>query len=593
MEYGKLILNPKSVSDIPSDFGVDRQYGFDTETYGLKIKDRAFAYQLSDGKYTLYFNLKRYNDAKWVEVVEESIVTTILHKYMSEATHIFIANAKYDMIRLNHIGLEPLHYNIYCNHALHRLVDGNAINCKLSTQGEYWGFPKDDAVEDYIKKHKLWTPVKAFGFDMGRSLHFDQVPFHIMQPYGCRDAWLSYTIGLKQLNRLKNSPLVSNEISLTKVLYNMEKKGIKVDLSYIEKRIEYHIEERRNVLKKLGVGFVDSKTYLEPLFNKHNIPIVRKHKTNEPIFNSDILELHKDKVEEIKYVLSYRQHHTLLKSFYLKLWVNSEDGVIHTDFNQYAAKTGRMSSRNPSLLNIPARSGKEVKRCFVPFKNYQFLCVDHKGAELRLTYDISQQKDMVNRFKKGEDMHQSLADKVNVKRDTAKTVIFALLYGSGIRRIASLINEPYLKAKVIVANIKKGIPNVWKFQKRLQAALKIKGYILNLRGREIRLHRDDDYKILNHYIQGSLADIVKQEMVQTSRILYHTKSFASLTVHDSIIFQIHKDDFGVQTKLVDIMTNNYVSNSGLQLNVDIEHGKYNYGDLENGYCKEIIDEIPS
>lgn len=589
METGKVILNP-SLKDIPSDFGQECIFGIDAETFGLSIKDRAFSWQLSDGKYTLYWNLKHYDDAPWVRIVTEAQVKEMLDFFLYRAKRIFIANAKFDMIRLHQIGMRPLDMNIYCNHALHRLIDGNAESCSLSTQGEYWGYPKDDAVEKYIKKHQLYTKIYAFGFEVGKKKHFDQVPFHLIQPYACRDAWLSYTIGCKQIERLQKMPispkLVENELALTKVLYKMELRGIKLDLKHVEERIKFHIEGRNEAIKHLGVGFTDGKTYLVPVFNKHNLKIEYNRETGEPLFKSSILEKYED-IPEIKHVLEYRYHHKLLKSFYLKLWTLHVDGVIHTDFNQYAAKTGRMSSRDPSLLNLPSRAGKDVKRCFIPFEGYQFLCVDHSQAELRLAYEVSGQVNMVERFKRNEDMHTTLAKMVNTDRFIAKTTIFALIYGSGIKGISQLIKVPYEKTKAIVYGIKKSIPKVWDFEKKLKKYLSIYGYVKNLRGRVIRLPKGDDYKLFNHYIQGSLADIVKEELVKTDiKLTAWSVSFPSLTVHDSIIFQIHINDASLQRDLVDIMETTYVSKSGLKLVVDVERGVLNYGDTAKGYCYE-------
>lgn len=590
METGQIILNPR-LEDIPSDFGINKVYGFDTETFGLGVKDRAFSFQLSDGTYTLYWNLKKYDDAPWLKVVSENQVRQCLEPYLKAAQRIFIANAKFDIIRLHQIELNPLEYNIYCNHALHRLIDGNADSCSLEAQGEYWGYPKDKTVEEYIKKHGLYTRKYAFGFEIGKDLHYDRVPFHIIQPYACRDAWLSYTIGCKQIEYLKKSKvsvdLIKNELALTKVLYKMELRGIKLDLAHVENMIKCHIEGRTQAIEVLGVGFTDGKTYLVPVFNRHKLPIIYDKETKEPVFKSTILEKY-EHIPEIQAVLKYRYHHKLLKSFYLKLWTMHVDGVIHTDFNQYAAKTGRMASRSPSIMNIPSRAGKEVKQCFIPFEGKQFLCVDHSQAELRLAYDISNQMNMVERFKNNEDMHTTLSNMVKVDRFVAKTTIFALIYGSGIRGISNLIKMPYENTKDVVFRIKKGLPKVWLLEKKLKNNLKIYGYVRNLRGRVIRLSKKLNYKIFNYFIQGSLADIVKEELVKCDKYLENKTefSFPSLTVHDSIIFQIDERDASLQRDLVDIMESVYVSNNGLKLLCDVEKGENNYGETKKGYCFE-------
>ena len=590
METGHIFINPL-LSDIPPDFGESSNFGFDTETYGVRFKDRAFAYQLSDGKYTLYFNMKSYKDAPWVGVANVIDVAEVLRHYLKDAERVFIANAKFDMLRLDQIGLDPLEYNVYCNHALHRLIVGQAEDCKLESQGVYWGFPKDKRVEEYIKKNGLYTKQYAFGFEMGKLAHYDLVPFSIIQPYGCRDAWLSLTIGLKQIDFLQKSrvaaDLVRTEVKLTKVLYKMEKRGIKVDLAHVEERINHHIQGRTEAINNLGVGFTDGKTYLLPVFKKHGLPVEYNPKTHEPLFKSTILEKYPE-IEEIKQVLEYRHHHKLLKSFYLKLWTMHEDGVIHTDFNQYAAKTGRISSRNPSLLNLPSRAGNDVKKSFIPFEGKEFLVIDHSQAELRLTYDISKQMNMVERFKRDEDMHETLAKMVNVDRFIAKTAIFALIYGSGVRGISNLIKMPIEKTRQVVLKIKQSLPKVWALEQQLKSGLAVWGSVRNIKGRIIELSKADNYKILNHYIQGSLADIVKEEIVSCDIFLSkdsaENESFISLSVHDSIIFQIDAADACLQTRLVDIMENTYISESGLKLKVDVENGKYNYGDTRKGYC---------
>lgn len=585
MEYGKLVLNP-SPEEIPQDFAPLRDVGLDTETYGLHWDHRAFSFQISDGNYTLYWNLKPYPDAPFVGVVSEEFTRAGILKALENVDEVYIANAKFDMRRLDMIGADPLKYRILCNHSMFRLIESDAPTVSLDSQGEFYGIPKDDAVKAYIKAEKLYTTQDTFGYTTGRDMHYDKVPWNLIQPYACRDAYLSLMIGRKEKERLKDNPLLEQEIKLTKALYRMEKRGILVDKEHVISRIKFHAEIMEKAKLSLGFDFKDHSNWYQKKFKEHGLPITLHWKKKTPTFTTKVLEKHKG-LEFIDSALIYRLHHNMLFNFYFKIYNNiDKTGRIHADMVQYAAATGRMSAKNPTLSNLPARTpiGKEVKKCFIPDPQTVFYNPDYQAAELRITYDRSNEIPMIRRIFKGEDMHSSLASMARTSRNDAKTVFFAKIYGSGIKGIAEQLGRSYTEAKDIVVKIDKSIPKVQAFKRKLESIAKTHGMLRNPFGRILKIDKDFIYKCLNYYIQSTLADVIKLAIVRIDEYLEinNCKSFMTLSVHDSLLFVLHRSELHLQKEISRIMSECYNDVNGLRLTVTSEHSEVNYGDTKEG-----------
>lgn len=583
LEYGKLILNPRSLEDIPSDFNFE-DVGTDTETFGLHIEDKAFSFQISNEQYSIYWNLQHYPDAPFIEVLKEEECRELVDQILKKSKHVYIANAKYDMHRFRLAGLNPLEYNIYCNHTMHRLIKSNAESVSLASQGEYHGFPKDSAVEDYIKKNQLYEQKTLFGYDVEKKPLYSKVPWYLIQPYACRDAYLSCVIGKKQREYLKNSWILDNEIKLTKTLFKMEVKGVDVNKPYIEEKIKEHSHNMESVKLSLGLDFKDHPKYLENKFKEMGLPITLHWKKKTPTFTASVLEKHVGN-PYIDKIIVYRYHKNLLKNFYLKIHHSLDsNNKCHADLVQYAAKTGRMSAKNPTLSNLPSRTGKDVKKAFLPPKDFGFYMPDYQAAELRITYDVANERKMIDRVLRGEDMHGTLAQDAGVNRDNAKTVQFANIYGSGIRGISQQLKRSEKETTLIVRKIRKNIPNVEKLKAKLQQVAKVHGAIRNPFGRIVRIDKGKEYKALNYYIQSTLADVIKFALVKIDEMLTqgNYKSYLILSVHDSILIALHKEELHLQTKINDIMKECYVPVNGLNLEITAEHSLVSYGDAQKG-----------
>lgn len=588
MEYGQLILNPRP-EDIPQDWASLRDAGLDSETFGVKFNDRAFSFQISDGKYCLYWNLQEYIDAPWVGVMSEREASQAIEYALRNVDQLYIANAKFDMRRLAMIGLNPRKYDIYCNHSLFRLINSDALKVSLEEQGEFFGYPKDTTVKDYIKKHALYEPIQVCGYTIGRKERYDLVPWHIIQPYACRDAYLSLMIGREEVKRLGgiDTPIVKQEMELTRALFTMEETGIPLDVPYIEEKIKEHSLLMEQAKERLGFDFKDHHLWYEKKFKEHKLPITLHWKKRTPTFTTKVLEKHRG-IPFIDNAILYRYHHNLLFNFYLKMYYfKDEDDVLHTDLIQYQAATGRLSSRQPNLLNTPSRAGKEVKRAFVPAEGFVFSMKDYQAAELRITYDRSNETKMIKRFLSGEDMHAALAKDVRCSRDDAKTVIFAKLYGSGVKGIANTLDRDYKSTKTLVDNITKATPNVHKLTLRLKNAINIHRCFRNPYGRLLKLPKDKSYKALNYLIQSTLADCMKQAIVRIDKFIHENglKSRMVLCVHDSLLTMLHSTESSFQKDIDRMMIESYKPVNKLHLAVTSDWSDKNYGDTIEGEYK--------
>ncbi|HTP13521.1 MAG TPA: DNA polymerase, partial [Bacteroidota bacterium] len=311
------------------------------------------------------------------------------------------------------------------------------------------------------------------------------------------------------------------------------------------------------------------------LFNKLKLPTVRKTKTG---FSTDVgvLETLQHQHPVIDKLLEYRQL-TKLKSTYvdaLPQLVNNKTGRVHTSFNQTIAATGRLSSSDPNLQNIPIRTeiGRSIRKAFVPGKRGNLiLSADYSQIELRVMAHISGDEGLAEAFRNNEDVHSTTAAKVfgvepkDVSRDMrrkAKEVNFGIMYGIGPFGLSGRLEITQSEAKDIIARYFERFPKVKQYINDTIAKAKVDGYVSTLMGRrrylpDLRsanqnLRSNAERQAINMPIQGPAADMIKLAMVNIDRALLK-KELASrmiLQVHDELVFEIAKAEEEAMQKLV-------------------------------------------
>ena len=396
------------------------------------------------------------------------------------------------------------------------------------------------------------------------------------------------------------------ENPLVEVLKDMEFEGIRIDVDFLNKYSRELDEEAKraeeSVYAQAGVRFNLSspKQLGEVLFDKMKLnDKAKKTKTGQYATGEDVLlklACHHKICDDI---LTYREL-TKLKSTYvdaLPLMLNPKTGRIHTSYAQAVAVTGRLSSNNPNLQNIPIRTdkGREIRKAFIPRdENHVLVSADYSQIELRIVAAISADENMCEAFKTGKDIHTATAAKVfNVEeasvtkemRYKAKSVNFGIIYGQGAFGLAENLGIPRAEAKEIIDNYKKQFPNIQKYMDETINFCKEHGYVETLMGRKRWLKDINsanftvrgfaERNAINSPIQGTAADMIKLAMIKIHREfkLRGFKSKMLLQVHDELVFDVVRDELdAVKPVVIDCMQSALILPNGVPANAEIGSG---------------------
>ena len=414
-----------------------------------------------------------------------------------------------------------------------------------------------------------------------------EVPLELVKEYAAEDADITLQLYEKLLPLLKENSVeklfYEIEMPLVPVLSRMEANGVKIDTENLHQISEefgreiHKIEEEIYELAGAPFNIASPKQLGEILFEKLKIDEkAKKTKTGQYATGEEVLQklLHKHPI--IQMILDYRSF-TKLKSTYLDALpalVNPKDGLIHTSYNQAVTATGRLSSNNPNLQNIPVRTekGREIRRAFVPRSEaYTLLAADYSQIELRIIAHLSQDPAMVADFNLGHDIHAATAAKVfhvpmeqvtKEQRSRAKAVNFGIIYGMSAFGLAERMELSRSEAADIIKKYFEEYAGIKEYMNRSIALAKERGYAETILGRR-RYLRDinsansvvrgfAERNAINAPIQGSSADMIKIAMIGIHQELERLKmqSKMILQVHDELVFDAHLDELDVLKAIV-------------------------------------------
>ena len=419
-----------------------------------------------------------------------------------------------------------------------------------------------------------------------------EVPVELVKEYAAEDADITLQLYEKLLPLLKENGVeklfYEIEMPLVPVLSRMEANGVRIDTENLQQISEAFGGEIRKIeeeiYKAAGTPFniASPKQLGEILFERLHIDEkAKKTKTGQYATGEDVLQKLSHKHPIIQMILDYRSF-TKLKSTYLDALpalVNPKDGLIHTSYNQAVTATGRLSSNNPNLQNIPVRTekGREIRRAFVPRSEaYTLLAADYSQIELRIIAHLSQDPAMVADFNLGHDIHAATAAKVfhvpmdqvtKEQRSRAKAVNFGIIYGMSAFGLAERMELSRSEAADIIRKYFEEYAGIKEYMNRSIALAKERGYAETILGRR-RYLRDingansvvrgfAERNAINAPIQGSSADMIKIAMIGIHQELERLKmqSKMILQVHDELVFDAHLDELDalkaiVQDKMV-------------------------------------------
>lgn len=587
-----LITNVKDAEKLSKKLAGSDLFAFDTETDDLdpfKLKLSGVSFAVTEGEaYFIAINPYDKKDKDYKKLSDrlllEEFKKIFKPVFEKSKTKKVCQNGKFDISVMRSIGIivENFYFDTmlasYC-------IDPDQKHGMDSLSEKYLNY-KPIPLSDLIGSKK--DPSKIFN-----------VPVNELSDYAAEDADITLRLYNILDSQLKNEDLAKLaydiEFPLVPVLEEMEYNGIRIDkeaLNSFSSDLQILLDNyTKEIYKSVGTEFNinSTKQLQEILFTKLNLAKGRKTKTG---FSTDArsLENLRGEHEVIDIILNYRQV-SKLKSTYsdaLPNLINPVTGRVHTDYNQTVASTGRLSSLNPNLQNIPIRTemGKEIRKAFVPRdNNHVILSADYSQIELRIMASICKDEALIKAFKAGEDIHTSTAahvfmvDKKDVTPDMrrkAKEVNFGILYGIGPFGLKTRLGITQTHAKEIidtyfntfkrVKNFMDDSVNFAKEKGYAETLMKRRRYLRNINSSNRVVRQFEERVAINMPIQGSAADMIKIAMINIHNELkkLKTKTKMVLQVHDELVFDAHKNEVDDVKELIKKLMEN-----ALPLNVPV------------------------
>ena len=564
----KLVETEEDIKALVELLSKQKQFVFDTETtnidvYSAELVGLSFAIKAHEAWY-LSMPAEREACQKKLELLRPLFENENILKIGQ--------NLKYDISMLAQYGIS---------------VRGKMFDTMLA---HYLLEPEQRHNMDYLAEvylNYLTIPIEDLIGKGRQQKTMREVPVELVKEYAAEDADITLQLYEKLLPLLKENGVeklfYEIEMPLVPVLSRMEANGVKIDTENLHQISEEFGGEIRKIEEQIyeaaGTPFniASPKQLGEILFEKLKIDEkAKKTKTGQYATGEDVLQKLSHKHPIIQMILDYRSF-TKLKSTYLDALpalVNPKDGLIHTSYNQAVTATGRLSSNNPNLQNIPVRTekGREIRRAFVPrSKAYTLLAADYSQIELRIIAHLSQDPAMVADFNLGHDIHAATAAKVfhvpmeqvtKEQRSRAKAVNFGIIYGMSAFGLAERMELSRSEAADIIKKYFEEYAGIKEYMNRSIALAREHGYAETILGRR-RYLRDingansvvrgfAERNAINAPIQGSSADMIKIAMIGIHQEMQRLKmqSKMILQVHDELVFDAHLDELDTLKTIV-------------------------------------------
>ncbi|WP_413479225.1 DNA polymerase I [Serratia proteamaculans] len=433
-----------------------------------------------------------------------------------------------------------------------------------------------DSLSDRYLGHKTVTFEEIAGKGK-KQLTFNQIALEQAAPYAAEDADVTLQLHLAMWPQLKESAellTVFNEIEmpLLPVLSHIERTGVLIDQSILAthsieltKRLA-ELEIQAHELAEEPFNLASTKQLQAILYEKQKLPILKKTPGGAPSTNEEVLaELALD-YPLPKVILEYRGL-AKLKTTYtdkLPLMINPVSGRVHTSYHQAVTATGRLSSSDPNLQNIPVRNdeGRRIRQAFIAPAGYRIVAADYSQIELRIMAHLSQDEGLLKAFAAGEDIHRATAaevfglplDKVtNEQRRSAKAINFGLIYGMSAFGLARQLGIPRGEAQRYMDLYFERYPGVLEYMERTRQQAASQGYVSTLDGRRLYLpdvsssngmrRKAAERAAINAPMQGTAADIIKRAMIEVDAWLQAQEKplvRMIMQVHDELVFEVHE-----------------------------------------------------
>ena len=513
----------------------------------------------------------------------------------------YMHNAKYDMLMLARNGI-----------TLRGLAFDTMVGAYLTDPGRRGLGLKDQVFQ---RLGIVMTPISQLIGTGSKMISMGQVPIRMAADYAGADADMTLRLVEPIRNELRRHNLLglynSIELPLLPVLLQMEMYGVALDAGFLVE-LEARLGEQIRALEKeiydsVGHQFnINSNKQLgDILFSELKLPSGKKTKTGYSV-SADVIESLRGKHAMVDYLLEYRQL-AKLKSTYvdgLLALLDPVTGRVHTSFNQTVASSGRLSSSNPNLQNIPVRTevGRQIRRAFIADPSYVLLTADYSQFELRILAHITHELRLIEAFNQGEDIHTitaaslfniPVAEVTKDQRRLAKTVVYAVLYGQSAFGLAQITGMSNSEASDFIKRYHETFPNIKGYVDSTLNQARIQGYVNTLYGRKrffpdmhtlpFNERQAIEREAINMPIQGGNADLIKIAMIRIQHALEEKRLKARmiLQVHDELVFEVAVEELEQVKRLTKALMEG-VAELDVPIKIEMKVGK-------NWYEAETMD----
>ena len=441
---------------------------------------------------------------------------------------------------------------------------------------------------DELAKRYLGHQTISFEEIAGKGknqLTFNQIPLEQAAEYAAEDA--DVTMKLQQVlwEKLSKEPTLEKlfkemELPLLGVLSRMERRGVLIDSdalflqsNAIANRLS-ELEEQAYVLAGQPFNLASTKQLQEILFDKLGLPVIQKTPKGAPSTNEEVLEELAFSHELPKVLVEHRGLSKLKSTYTDKLpqMVNPQTGRVHTSYHQAVTATGRLSSSDPNLQNIPIRNeeGRRIRQAFIAREGFTVVAADYSQIELRIMAHLSQDQGLINAFTQGKDIHRSTAAEIfgvaldevtSEQRRNAKAINFGLIYGMSAFGLSRQLGIGRADAQSYMDLYFKRYPGVQTFMHDIREKAKAQGYVETLFGRRLYLpdinssngmrRKAAERVAINAPMQGTAADIIKRAMIQLDQTLQNDPDIAMIMqVHDELVFEVRSEKVAFYSELI-------------------------------------------
>ncbi|KGQ31945.1 DNA polymerase I [Gallibacterium genomosp. 2] len=438
------------------------------------------------------------------------------------------------------------------------------------------------------------------------QLTFDQITIDKAAEYAAEDADVTFKLHQALWSQLNQIPSLVKlftevELPLSQVLARMERNGVLIDSDLLYQQSQeisarlIQLEQQAHQLAGQTFNLASTKQLQEILFEKLGLPVLKKTPKGAPSTNEEVLEELAYEHELPKLLVEHRGFSKLKSTYTDKLpqMIDPDTGRVHTSYHQAVTITGRLSSSDPNLQNIPTRSeeGRKIRQAFIAEKGFKVVAADYSQIELRIMAHLSGDAGLAYAFSHGLDVHRSTAAEVfdvpleqvtPQQRYRAKAINFGLIYGMSAFGLARQLQIPRNEAQIYIDRYFHRYPAVKQFMSDIQEKAKQQGYVETLLGRRLYLpelkssngmrRKAAERVAINAPMQGTAADIIKKAMIDIDRFIADKEDIRMIMqVHDELVFEVKEDKISYYETIIKDMMENAVKLS-VPLIVDVNFG---------------------